>query len=214
MITLILVRHGFSDSNKSNRFAGRWNVPLTDIGIEQSKLVCDYIVNNFKVDAIYSSPLSRTIDTIKGVSEQLSIPLNLEKQLIEVDGGDWEGVSFEDIAKRDPEFFAEWWKNKGVVRCPNGESMGEAGLRAFEFIKKLCNDKENDGKTIVLASHGGVIRSLQCIFEGITMENFDQTPWAPNASISIIKYQDGKFNPVEFGIVEHLGDLSTNLENV
>ncbi len=212
MVKLILVRHGYSKGNQDNMFTGHLDVPLVGVGIKQAELVSDYILENFNVDGIYSSPMSRSVDTVKKVADALNLPVIKIQDLIEIHGGEWEGVTFEDIAKRDVEFFKYWWENKGVVRCPKGESMEDAGKRAYKALQKIC--AENDGKTLVIASHGGVIRSLQCILQGIDMNNFNDIPWMPNASISIVEYENGKFTPKQFGITEHLGDLSTNLENI
>ncbi len=212
MVKLILVRHGYSKGNKDGMFTGHLDVPLIDVGLKQAKLVSNYILEKFKVDAIYSSPMSRSSETVRKVADTLNLPIILVQDLIEIYGGEWEGITFEDIAKRDPEFFKYWWDNKGVVRCPGGESMEDAGKRAYKALEKICAD--NEGKTLVIASHGGVIRSLQCMLLGIDMNNFNSISWVPNASISIIEYNNGKFTPIEFGITEHLGDLTTNLQNV
>ena len=212
MVKLILVRHGFSQGNKDGKFTGHLDVPLVDVGLTQAELVSNYILANYKVDGIYSSPMSRAAETVRKVADTLNLPIVLVQDLIELNGGDWEGVTFEDIAKRDPEFFNHWCEHKGTVRCPNGESMEDAGRRAYKALTEICEN--NDGKTLVIASHGGVIRSLQCLFYGIDLSNFNSTAWMPNASISIVEYDKGKFNPIKFGITEHLGDLSTNLKNV
>ncbi len=212
MVTLILVRHGFSQGNKDGMFTGHLDVPLVDVGFEQAERVSDYILEHFKVDAIYSSPMQRSSDTVKKVATTLNMPIILVQDLIEIYGGEWEGVTFEEIAKRDEEYFKYWWENKGIAPCPKGESMQDAGKRAYKALQKIC--AENDGKTLLIASHGGVIRSLQCILQGVDMNNFNDIPWMPNASISIVEYDNGKFTPKQFGITEHLGDLSTNLENI
>ena len=212
MVTLLLVRHGFSVGNKTNTFTGHLDVPLCDVGIKQAELVSDYILQNFKVDAIYSSPLSRAINTIKKVSDTLSIPLYTDEGLKEIYGGSWEGITFQQMEKDDPEYYQKWSNNKGTVRCPDGESMEDAGLRALESIKKIC--AENDGKTLVISSHGGVLRSLRCYLSGMSIDKFNDLPWMPNASISIVKYDKGEFFPIEFGMTEHLKGLSTNLPNL
>ncbi len=212
MVTLILVRHGYSQGNKDNMFTGHIDVPLVDVGLQQAELVSDYILENFKVDGIFSSPMHRSSDTVKKVADTLNLPIVLVQDLIEIYGGEWEGLTYETIAKRDPVFFKHWWDNKGVVRCPNGESMEDAGKRAFKALEKIC--AENDGKTLVIATHGGVIRSLQCLIQGINMNDFNSISWTPNASISIVNFESGKYTPVQFGITKHLGSLTTNLENI
>ncbi len=212
MVTLVLVRHGFSEGNKTNTFTGHLDVPLCDIGFKQAELVSDYVLKNFKIDLIYSSPLSRAIDTVKKVADTLNLPIKTDDMLKEIYGGKWEGVTFSDIEKQDPEYYRKWSENKGIVHCVDGESMEEAGLRALKVIDKIC--RENDGKTILIASHGGVLRSLQCYFSGIPIERFNDLPWTPNASIAVVNYQDGKYIPQAFGITEHLKDLQTNLPNL
>jgi len=211
MVTLILVRHGFSVANRENYFAGHTDIPLADVGFEQANRVCDYVCKNFKPDAVYSSPLLRCIDTVKGISTALSIPLILDDGLIEVFGGDWEGVKFTEIYAKNQEHFLAWNNNKGIVPCLNGESMGDAGKRALKTIEKIAS--ENDGKTLVIASHGGVLRAIQCLLSGLPLEKFDDIPWTPNACISIVEYDKGKFTPKVFAITEHLEGLNTNLPN-
>ena len=212
MVNLILVRHGFSEANKINSFAGQTDVPLCDLGFKQAELVSNYIIEKYKPDAIYSSPMSRSIDTVKKIAEILSIPLIIEQDLIEIHGGDWEGMKWADMEKLYPDYYAAWSERKGVLRCPNGESMEDAGKRALKALRKIC--LENDGKTLVIASHGGVIRTLQCILSNIPLEKFNEVPWTPNACISIIEYDNGEFIPKVFGITEHLKDLLTNLPNI
>lgn len=212
MVTLLLVRHGFSEGNKTNTFTGHLDVPLCDVGIKQAELVSDYILKNYKVDAVYSSPLSRAINTVKKVADTLSIPLHVDEGIKEIYGGEWEGVSYKQIEEQDPVFYRKWSDNKGTVHCPNGESMEEAGLRALKSIRKIC--EENDEKIIVISSHGGVLRALRCFLSGLSIESFNDLPWMPNASISIVSYQDGKFEPIEFGFTDHLNGLSTNLPNL
>lgn len=212
MVTLLLVRHGFSVGNKTNTFTGHLDIPLCDLGIKQAELVSDYILKNYKVDGIYSSPMSRAVDTVKKISDKLNLPINLNKDLIEIHGGDWEGMNFKDMEEKYPEEFKSWTDNKGLVRCPNGESMKDAGDRAYKALVEICNS--NPDKTLVIASHGGVLRTLRCYFSGLGIESFNDVPWAPNASISIVQFENGKFLPKGFGITEHLNDLTTNLPNL
>ena len=83
------------------------------------------------------------------------------------------------------------------------------GIKAIE---RIC--LENDGKTLVIASHGGIIRTLQCFLTNTDIANFNTVPWTPNASISIVEYKKGVFTPKVFGITEHLNGLTTNLPNI
>ena len=211
MVTLIFVRHGFSESNKNNVFTGHLDIPLCDIGYQQAELVSDYLLNNFKIDAIYSSPLCRVIDTIKKVSDTLSIPITIEQDFIEIFGGDWEGMSSAEMKDKYADYLEKWNANKGLVPCPNGESLNDAGQRALKAIKRICTN--NDGKTLVIATHGGVIRALQCYFTGLPIERINELDWTPNASISIVNFDNGTFTPVALNITSHLNGLNTIIKN-
>jgi hypothetical protein len=67
MTTILLVRHGFSVANSKGIFAGHTDVELSQTGVLQAELVCDYVNQNFKVDAVYSSDLQRAFKTVEGI---------------------------------------------------------------------------------------------------------------------------------------------------
>ena len=75
MVTIYLVRHGYSVANDQKFFAGSSDVKLSAIGEQQAQLVSDYILNNLKSDKIYSSSLSRAYDTISKVGEGFNLPI-------------------------------------------------------------------------------------------------------------------------------------------
>lgn len=207
MVKLLIVRHGYSVSNKSRTFCGQVDVDLSEEGFKQAELVSDYLLKTYKIDAIYSSDLKRAVKTVKKVSEELNIPIITDKALREINAGKWEDVKFDMLEKEYGEQFRAWINDKTLINCPDGESLMDVHKRSLEFITKIC--KENEGKTILIATHGGVILPFQCFVQGIDMKKIDTIPWAPNASLSIFNYDNGKFTDEKIGIVDYLNELKT-----
>lgn len=209
MTKIIIIRHGHSLSNKAGTFTGQLDIDLSETGFRQAELTSKYVIDNFKVDAIYSSPLSRACNTVKNVSEHFNLPIIKDDRLKEINGGKWQGMKFDDIAILYPEEHRNWLIDIGHTRCPDGESMGDVTERVKSFLNDVL--KQNDGKTIVVCAHGGVIRATQCHVQNVDLYGMKDVPWVPNSSVSVIDYIDGKFIPKFFGYTDHLGDSITNL---
>ena len=207
MTTILIIRHGFSESNKLKTFTGHIDAPLSEVGVEQAKLTCEYIEKNYEIDKIYSSDLIRAVDTVKPLAKSLGLEIIKEKGLREIYGGKWEGVAFEKLPELFPEDFKVWKENVGLARCTGGESYIESQQRIIKTLKKIV--KEENGKTIAIATHGGLIRGLECFLIGVPLEQMSKVSYVQNASISVIVYDGEKFTLKERDIVKHLNGLCT-----
>ncbi len=207
MVRFIIVRHGFSLGNKEKRFTGQLDLPLDEIGYAQAESVAKYILNNFKIDVIYSSELCRAYDTALPVAKALGLEVIKRKGLNEVDVGLWEGKFIDDVEKEFPESFALYKRSPGLSHFDGGESYAELRERVVEEFGKLA--EENDGKTVLVAAHGGVIRNLLAAWLDIPGERIKEVPRAANASISIAEYEDGKAELKLIGYTDHLDDKTT-----
>ena len=207
MVTFILVRHGFSMGNKEKKFSGQMDVPLDEAGLRQAESVSEYIYNTFKADKIYSSDLCRAFDTVKPLAQALGTEVIKTKAFREVDVGKWQGRLIEDVKKEYPESFQFYKEKPGIARFDGGETYGECQKRALDEIVKIA--KENDGKTIVIGTHGGVIRNLRAAFTQTPLENIEAIPHVPNASITVAQYENGKFILKAVGLTDYLTDKIT-----
>ena len=207
MVKFILVRHGFSMGNKEKKFSGQMDVPLDEAGLRQAESVSEYIYRTFKVDKIYSSDLCRAFDTVKPLAKALNIEIIKAKAFREVDVGLWQGRLIEDVKKEYPESFRLYKEKPGIARFDGGETYGECQKRALDEIEKIA--KENDGKTIVIGTHGGVVRNLRAAFTKTPLESTEAIPHVPNASITVAEYQDGKFTLEIVGLTDYLTDKPT-----
>ena len=107
MTTFILVRHGESMANKTKSYAGHIDIPLSEEGFLQAEAVSRYIEENFKVDAVYSSDLSRAYNTIKPFADKCNLAIEKRKELREVNVGLLQGMSFDDVEKEYPGLFSK-----------------------------------------------------------------------------------------------------------
>ena len=78
--TLIMIRHGYSKSNKAFRFTGHLNIGLDERGKAQAEKLGEYFKNH-KIDKLYSSDLIRAYDTAKPISKATGLPIIADKRL-------------------------------------------------------------------------------------------------------------------------------------
>ena len=105
--TLIFVRHGESEGNKGGRFNGSMDFPLSDKGRAQAEKTSEYL-DKYKIDIAYSSDLSRAKETAQTIAKRQNVDLIEDKGLREINGGDFEGQLFDDLATKFPVEFKTW----------------------------------------------------------------------------------------------------------
>ena len=209
MTTFFIIRHGYSKSNEQGYFTGQTDVALSPLGVEQANQTALYLYKNFKIDVLCSSPLQRAFHTALPISKLFNIPIFLESDFKEINGGNWEEKTPEQILELYKEDYTLWLNDIGIARCTNGENMQEVQTRALNALKKLA--AQYDGENIAITTHAGVIRALQCAFQNLPLSEMKNIPWVENASISIINYENGTFSPLKIGFSEHFTSPKTNL---
>ena len=111
-------------------------------------------------------------------------------------------MKVEDIYATYTEAFTTWRLDIANARCTNGESVAELYERIVRFVCDLA--KENDGKTILLASHATPVRAIDCFSRGMGAERIGEVQFVRNAALCIFEYEDGSIRPVKVDIVDHL----------
>ena len=154
MTTLYLIRHGETGGNSEGRFQGIVNNPLNESGIGQAQNLGEYFSQK-TIDAIYTSPLTRSVQTasiIAQMNQKKSLEPIVEQGLIEMNGGRLEGMKFADIGKNYPEVMKSIRGNLSALECPGGDSIRQVYDRISKTINHII--EENEGKTVVVVSHG------------------------------------------------------------
>ena len=208
MTKIIFVRHGQSLANLEKRFAGHYNIDLSELGKKQAEKTAEYIKENYKIDRVYSSDLIRAYKTGKAIAEKFSLPVIVNKGMREINAGDWEGRYFDDLFQNDKNF-VHWREDVGTGFCTNGETVQELYKRTYDTVCKIA--EKNDGKTIVIATHATPIRVLELRASGRGFEFMQNIPWVTNASVSEFEYHNGKLLTVKISQDKHLADLVSAL---
>ena len=154
--TIILVRHGQSEANLTDTFAGHSGYSLTPLGREQAARTAAYIKETYPVDAVFSSDLPRAFQTAEYIARAFGLPITTDAHFREIFAGDWEGVQFDQLTEQYPTEFAVWQKDIGNARCTNGESVSEVIERVYNGLLGIAEN----GKCIVVATHATPLRSV------------------------------------------------------
>ena len=205
MTKFIIVRHGQSKANEGGYLAGVTDAPLSSLGEKQARAVSDYILKNYQVDVVYSSPLSRACNTVKGVADALDLPIITAEELSEFDFGKWEGLPLEEIKTKFDNGYGKWAKDPGVFIPDGGESMTHLQERVVKKLKEI--GKKEDGKTVLIGSHSSVIRALQCYMQGLPLTKMKNTPWVVNGSFTELNFDGEDFYIFKYGFDGHLANL-------
>ena len=159
---LYVARHGETEWNALNKICGRTDIPLTERGLEQAKLLAANMTDK-QLDVIIASPMIRAQQTAAAVSEVIDVPVLTDERLIEQNFGDFEGLD-----RGTPEYLAN--KRQFAYRYPGGESQMDVAYRVYGLIEEL-KGKYPD-KNILLVCHGGVCRSVRTYFVDMTNDEY------------------------------------------
>lgn len=175
MIHLYLVRHG--DCEGEGLYIGRGSdLPLSEKGVNQIHLMTTFLgeeLSGRKIDSLFSSPMTRAIESGKIISSFLNKPIQLLQGIEEIDFGKWEGKSYRELMDEHPEEFSHWIDNSLSMRPPGGESLEDLQkrvLKSISFIKDAA--LENTEKNIVMVSHRGPLVVVLLNFLGLGLDKF------------------------------------------
>jgi broad specificity phosphatase PhoE len=174
--TIYLIRHGETEWAKSGRHTGRTDIPLTDAGREQAGFLLP-IFDDVKFARILSSPLQRALETAKLAG--LSSRVEVDKELLEWDYGDYEGLTTNQIRERVPGWSV--WTHP----FPNGETIDELSHRADQVVAKLRSIEGN----VAIFSHGHFLRVLVSRWIGLPADHGSRFLLG-TSTLSILGYEN------------------------
>lgn len=208
MTKIIFVRHGESEANKAHIFAGHLDVALAEKGLEQARITAEYIASEYKVDKVYASDLKRAYVTGKCIADLTGAEIITNPDLREIYAGDWEGKGFDVLQSEYKEEYGIWLSDIGRATPRGGESTKQLGERVFSAVNLIA--RENDGKTVVIASHGAAIRAVQTMIKYGNIEKMREVKWTTNASVTVFEYDNGSWSCITEGYDKHLGENRTD----
>ena len=189
MTSIYLVRHGQTAWNREEIFRGRTDVPLDETGLKQAELAGEYL-KEVKIDAIYSSPLSRALETAEKIARFHNLKVQPLEGIIDMSFGNWEGHAHQEIKKNDSETYRRWREEPHLVRLPGGESLDDVRVRSMAALEEVI--RKHPGKALIIVSHRVVNKVLICGILGLDNSHFWQISQDPTA-INLIQYRNGKY---------------------
>ena len=202
MTTLLLIRHGESEANNKGFFAGQYDAELMPKGIEQAEKTAQYIAEKYSPDRIYASDLKRAYCTAVPVSKLIGADIISDRGLREIYAGKWQQTRFDDLQKEFSNEYGVWLNDIGNARCTSGESVKELSERVMAALTVIA--KENDGKTVAVATHATPIRAAQTLIQYGAIRRMKDVPWVSNGSVTVLEY-DGEWRCKSVSEDEHLG---------
>jgi probable phosphoglycerate mutase len=158
MTRIILVRHGQTEWNRTERFRGHADVPLNEAGLAQAEATGAHIAQTWQPVAIYSSPLSRAVKTAQAIARHFDLPVHIHSGLIDIDYGDWQGLTSDEVRQRWPEQLDNWYNHPERADIPGGEALANLRQRAMQTVKLLVD--KHPSETIVLVGHTVINRII------------------------------------------------------
>lgn len=186
MTVLYLVRHGETDWNKENRCQGCIDIELNKDGILQAEAAAKRLSAE-NIDIIYSSSLKRAYTTAEIINKSLSVDLIKNESLNEINFGEWEGLTFDEMRRQSQYDYDKWRFTPHLVNFPGEGSLKNVQDRAMKFVNDIID--KNNGKNILIVSHGGVLKLIVLGVLGIGLEAYSKF-YIINASLSIIVVDD------------------------
>ena len=206
MAKLILARHGETVWNVEKIYRGRTDVNLDEVGIKQAELLGKYL-SNWELEAIYSSPLKRALDTANIIACYQKIGVNIVEGLIDFDYGEWQSLPEQEAERLYPTLHNEWHNNPHKVRMPGGESLEDVRRRAIEVVNDVLSKYQG---SVVLVSHRVVNKVLICYLLGLGNSYF-WTVKQDVGGITIFNYVDGRFVLTRHNDTSHLKELQKSV---
>ena len=180
--TLLFVRHPETEANITGRFVGRGDSPFTAAGRLQARRLPRRIAD-FEPDEVWSSPLRRALTVAQKAAARAHVALHIDDRLVELDFGDAEGMTYEEIADAGLPF--NYHAAEKPV-APGGESRSSIEHRVAHVIDELT---ARQGRFVIVA-HGGVVRAG--LVHALRLSKTDV--WAfqvHNAQLATVRVVDG-----------------------
>lgn len=190
-VQIVLVRHGATDWNLQGRCQGSTDRELSEAGIRQAEQI-SRLLSGEKFDAVYSSHLRRARQTAELISRPHELPVHIEEKLRELDHGELEGLTFNEIKSRYGEFLARWRTEPADIRVPGGERLADVADRAWNGLHGIL-ERHPEAMRILIVSHNFPILGIVCRITnthlnsyrsfhldpcGVTRLSHDQNGWS------------------------------------
>ncbi|OPF81402.1 histidine phosphatase family protein [Streptomyces antioxidans] len=197
-------RHGQTEWNAKALLQGHQESNLTDLGREQSRLL-GVRLNEEPLMAIYSSASGRALSTARLIAEPRGLTVSELPGLEEMDLGQWQGLSFADVAERWPEAHDRFWSAPLEFEATaGGESFHDLYRRAAKCLARIS--QVHAGECVLLVTHSLVLKALWLVVTGRPLEDFWMTDEFAPGGLTLLEHRQ----EWEVSILDDRGHLSAS----
>jgi broad specificity phosphatase PhoE len=186
---IVLLRHGATDWNLQGRCQGSSDRRLTEVGLRQAEQIAIQLGNE-TIHAIYSSSLERARQTAALVSRPHNLPVMIEDDVRELDHGEFEGLTFNEIKAKFSEFLTIWRTAPAELQIPGGERLADVAERAWRALSRIAQRHQTD-QTVVVVSHNFPILGVVCRVTGTDLNNYRSFHLDPCGVTRITQHRNG-----------------------
>ena len=199
-----LVRHGSTVVSDEGRFAGASDVALSDRGRDEAKRLGRRLAGQDFV-AIYTSPMTRCIDTATALAASHDLTPQTRSELLEVDHGRWEGLTRSEVQTRFPEEYAAWQEDPFSFAPQGGTTGASVVARVMPLLHRIA--REHAGREVLVVSHKATIRLLVAILLGIDPRRYRDFLGQQPCALNILELREPTRARLRlFNDVSHLSD--------
>jgi broad specificity phosphatase PhoE len=153
--SILLVRHGTTAFNETDHLQGLIDNPLNARGRDEAVRLAARLKET-AIDAMFSSPLQRAVETAAIINRFHDLPLTLVPEFCEIDLGEWEGLNYSQAREQYPEIHRRWISDPDFP-IPGGESFTSVCARTRTGLERIL---ANGGRHILIAGHASVNRAI------------------------------------------------------
>jgi broad specificity phosphatase PhoE len=210
--TVILVRHGETEWNLNGRIQGHSDSALTTLGSEQGRRAAERLAGK-RIAAVYASPAPRARDTGELIAAPHGLTVQLVGDLRERCYGRYEGLTVAEIAEQDRAALEQWLPhpNREQLAPPEGESQPYMSQRVMAALRQIV--AQHPGETVVIATHGGPIKSAVFAILVIPITSWHRT-WVSNGSLTTLRGTPDELRVACFNDTCHLDSTYAKPRNI
>jgi phosphoserine phosphatase len=160
MTKIVLTRHGHVEGISPERFRGRTNLPLTELGWAQAKAVAARIARTWRPSVVYTSPMNRCIATADEIAKACGIASKILEELNDLDYGQWQWRTDDEVRTSWPDLLPLWYAAPHLLRFPDGDSLQDLVARTANALRIVASRHQTATETVVLVGHVSVNRAL------------------------------------------------------
>ena len=198
MLTLVLTRHGLTARSQPEQHLGqRIDVGLSEDGRAQAGALGRRL-SGVAFERMVASPLVRARETAALVQAAVANhpEITVDARLAEMDYGDWEGLTYEQIEERDGARRERWEADPETYACPGGESGDEVARRARAFLLDLIAWHDElrgtpHERPVLAVAHSTFNRVLVCVATGIPVREYRRRFSQDQANLTVLRFEHG-----------------------